>query len=188
MLAGPILKLLYPSVPDGELILRLLTISLPFSSINFILNGILYGMGKSYVPAIALTAGSVIKLGLNIVLVNIKSINIYGAVFSTVVYNILIFAVELFFVARKIKLKVDLKKCFIKPIFASAVMGVAVFFIYKGLASVSSNTLATLISILSGMIIYGICLIVCKNFEKEDIISLPMGSKIASALEKVGLI
>lgn len=188
VLAGPILKLLYPSVPDGELILRLLTISLPFSSINFILNGILYGMGKSYVPAIALTAGSVIKLGLNIVLVNIKSINIYGAVFSTVVYNILIFAVELFFVARKIKLKVDLKKCFIKPIFASAVMGVAVFCIYKGLASVSSNTLATLISILSGMIIYGICLIVCKNFEKEDIISLPMGSKIASALEKVGLI
>ncbi len=187
VLAGPILKLLYPSVPDGALVLILLTISLPFSSINFILNGVLYGIGKTFVPALALTVGSAVKLGLNIWLVNIPEINIYGAVFSTVLYNILIFAIELAVVRRSVKLQIDIKRCFIKPIFSSAVMGVAVFFVYK-LCSALGNTAATLISVLVGIIVYGILVLLTKNLTTEDLESLPMGNKLSVLFERFKLI
>lgn len=188
VLAEPILKLLYPSVPDGALVLCLLTISLPFSSINFILNGVLYGIGKTYVPAIALTIGSALKLGLNIWLVNIPEINIYGAVVSTVIYNILIFAIELSVVVRHIKPKINLVKCFVKPVFSSAVMGVAVFFAYKLLHTAASNTISTLVSILIGVIVYALLILLTKNIEREDLESIKVGRKLAVLLEKFKLI
>ena len=187
VLAEPILKLLYPSVPEGALVLILLSISLPFSSMNYILNGILYGIGKTYIPAIALIVGSVIKLGLNIWLVNIPSINIYGAVFSTVLYNILIFVIELAVVKRSVKLQVDIKRCFVKPIFSSTVMGVAVFFVYK-LCSALGNTVATLTSVSAGVVVYGLLVLATKNLSKEDLESLPMGNKLSGLLERFKLI
>lgn len=188
VLAEPILKLLYPSVPDGALVLSLLTIALPFSSVNFILNGVLYGIGKTYIPAIALSVGSALKLGLNIWLVNIPSINIYGAVISTIIYNTLIFLIELSVVSKCITLKVDMIKCFVKPIVSSAVMGVAVFFVYRLLASMLSNTLATIISIITGALIYGILVLLTKNLDREDLASLPLGGKLCRLLEKLRLI
>lgn len=187
VLAGPILKLLYPSVPDGALVLIMLTIALPFSSINFILNGVLYGIGKSFVPAVALGIGSALKLCLNIWLVNIPQINIYGAVASTVLYNILIFAIELAVVKRSVKIQIDVKRCFVKPIFSSAVMGVVVFFTYK-LTAALGNTAATLISVLVGIIVYGILVLLTKNLSAEDLESLPMGNKLRVLLERFKLI
>ncbi len=188
VLAGPILKLLYPSVPDGELVIRLLTISLPFSSINFILNGILYGIGKSHIPAIALTTGSVLKLGLNIWLVNIPSINIYGAVFSTVVYNILIFLVEFLVVKRNIKLEINLVKCFIKPIISSVVMGVIVYVAYNLISNFAGNTVSTLTSILVGIVVYAVMVLVTKNLSPDDLESIPFGSKLEKVLTRFKLV
>lgn len=187
VLAGPILKLLYPSVPEGSLVLILLTISLPFSSMNYILNGVLYGIGKTFVPAIALSIGSVIKLTLNILLVNIPSINIYGAVFSTVLYNILIFAIELAVVKRHITLQIDVKRCFAKPVFSSIVMGIAVFFVYK-LCSALGNTAATLVSVFVGVVVYTVLILVTKNLSPEDLETLPMGKKISVILKRYKLI
>ena len=188
VLAGPILKLLYPSVPGGALVLCLLTVALPFSSMNFILNGVLYGVGKTYVPAIALSVGSALKLGLNIWLVNIPSINIYGAVISTIVYNALIFVVELIAVSRCIKIKVNLIKCFVKPIISSALMGVVVFFAYKLLCGIIAESLATIISILIGVLVYAVCVLIIKTFEREDFESLPMGEKLCKLFSKLKLI
>ena len=188
VLSGPILKFLYPSVPDGALVLTLLTVSLPFSSINFILNGVLYGVGKTHVPAIALTVGSAIKLGLNIWLVNIPEINIYGAVFSTVLYNILIFAVEFSVVRKCVKLQIDVTRCFIKPIISSAVMGVVVFFTYKLCSLIVGNTVATLVSVFVGVVVYGILVLVTKNLNSEDLESLPMGNKLRAVLSRFKLI
>ena len=187
VLAGPILKLLYPSVPEGSLVLILLTISLPFSSMNYILNGVLYGIGKTFVPAIALSIGSVIKLTLNILLVNIPIINIYGAVFSTVLYNILIFAIELAVVKRHITLQIDVKRCFVKPVFSSIVMGIAVFFVYK-LCSALGNTAATLVSVFVGVVVYTVLILVTKNLSPEDLETLPMGKKLSVILKRYKLI
>ena len=188
VLSGPILAFLYPNAPEGALVLTLLTVSLPFSSINFILNGVLYGVGKTFVPAVALTVGSAVKLGLNIWLVNIPNVNIYGAVFSTVVYNVLIFIIEFLVVRRSVKLQIDVMRCFIKPIFSSAVMGVIVFFTYKLLSGALGNTAATLISVLVGVIVYGALVILTKNLNSEDLESLPMGKKLGAILKRFGLI
>ena len=67
-------------------------------------------------------------------------------------------------------------------------MGVAVFFAYKLLRSALSNTLSTIISILIGVMVYGLLVLLMKNLDKEDFESLPMGDKLCRLLEKLRLI
>lgn len=188
VLAGPILKLLYPSAPEGELMLILLVITLPFSSLTYVLNGILYGTGKQFIPAVTIAIGSLIKLILNIILVNIPSLNIYGAIIGTIVYQVFVFLVETFFVYRYVKVKLPFKKVFLKPAVAAVLMGVAVYPTYKLCATFYGNTLSTLVSIVVGMAVYALVILLLKTFKEEDFSTLPAGTKIGRILKKLHLV
>ncbi len=61
--------MLYPNASDGAGILQIAAITMIFVAINHTLNGSLYGLNKLYIPAIALTFGSIVKVILNIVLI-----------------------------------------------------------------------------------------------------------------------
>ncbi len=187
-LAEPVLKLLYPSVPEGALMLILLSVTLPFSSLTYVLNGILYGAGKQLVPAVTLAIGSLIKLVLNILLVNIPSLNIYGAIIGTIVYQTFVFAVETVVVYRYIPIKMDYVKTFVKPFVSAAVMGASVFVIYKLISLFTGNTVSTLLSILAGVIIYVALILLLRTFKEEDIKDLPKGEKLFGLLKKFRLV
>lgn len=188
VLADPILRMLYPSVPDGALILQLLVITLPLCSLTYILNGVLYGAGKLKVPAIALGIGAIVKLSLNILLISIPALNIYGAVISTIVYQTVVMIIELIVTMRTVKLEIDLKKSLLKPALSALIMSGAVFGIYVLIKQVLGNTLSTVISVFVGVLVYGIFLFVFKTFKKEDVLEFPLGGKIAAVLQKVRLI
>lgn len=188
VLSGPILKLLYPSASEGASMLVLLSVTLPFSSLTYILNGILYGAGKQKIPAATLAVGSAIKLVLNLILVNIPTLNIYGAIIGTIVYQSFVFAVETFFVFRCVELKLNFIKLFIKPFVAATLMSLAVFGAYKLSTLWFGNTVSTLLAICVGVLVYGLAVLLLRTFEKEDLEGLPAGRKIASLLTKFKLI
>ena len=188
VLADPILRMLYPSVPDGALILQLLVITLPLCTLTYILNGVLYGAGKLKIPAIALGIGAVVKLILNIVLISIPSLNIYGAVISTITYQTVVFVIETVVVYKTITIKIDFKKAFLKPALSALVMSVAVWISYTLLSKFTGNTVSTVLSVMVGAVVYATALFLFKTFTKEDVLEFPKGEKIAKLLGKAGLI
>lgn len=188
VLADPILRMLYPSVPDGALILQLLVITLPLCTLTYILNGVLYGAGKLKIPAIALGIGAVVKLILNIALISIPSLNIYGAVISTITYQTVVFVIETVVVYKTITIKIDFKKAFLKPALSALVMSVAVWISYTLLSKFTGNTVSTVLSIMVGAVVYAAALFLFKTFTKEDVLEFPKGEKIAKLLGKAGLI
>ena len=80
ILARPIYNLIYPNASLGAELLQLSTISLVFTALNQTITGALQGLGKVYVPTLALAAGCVFKLAANLILIRMPQINIYGAV------------------------------------------------------------------------------------------------------------
>ena len=188
VLADPILRMLYPSVPDGALILQLLVITLPLCTLTYILNGVLYGAGKLKIPAIALGIGAVVKLILNIVLISIPSLNIYGAVISTITYQTVVFVIETVVVYKTITIKIDFKKAFLKPALSALVMSVAVWISYTMLSKIAGNTVSTVLSVMVGAVVYATALFLFKTFTKEDVLEFPKGEKIAKLIGKAGLI
>ncbi len=187
VLADPILRMLYPSAPEGALILQLLVITLPLCSLTYILNGVLYGAGKLKVPAIALGIGAVVKLVLNIALISIPSLNIYGAVISTITYQTVVFIIETVIVYRTVDIKLNYKQSFLKPALSALVMSGAVWVAYILFDKALGNTVSTILSVLVGVIVYATALFIFKTFTKEDILELPMGTKIAKLLSRVGI-
>lgn len=187
-LSSPILKLLYPSVPDGELVFILLSTVLPLAALTQLLNGVFYGIGKQMVPAIALGIGSAVKLVLNLTLMSIPSLNIYGAVIGTIAYHIVTFIIQIVMVFKYVKIKPDLVKIVLKPLLSATVMSVVVYAFYKLVVTFTGNSVATLVSIAVGVLVYVAVLLLVRTVEQEDIKGMPMGDKIARLLAKLRLI
>ena len=186
ILAAPVLKLLYPSAPQGDIMLILLSVTLPFSSLTYVLNGILYGAGRQFVPAISLSIASAVKLILNLVL--IPYLNIYGAIIGTLVYQVIVFAIEVFVVYKTVPIKLDLVKLFLKPMLSAGVMTAAVFGFYSLISKLFGNALSTMLSVMIGAGVYVIVLLLLRTLKEEDIKGVPTGEKLGRILKKLRLI
>lgn len=184
-LASPILELIYPAASEGGVILMLSTITMIFVSINYVIQGGLYGFGKVHIPAIALAIGAIIKLIMNLVLITNPKINILGAVISSIVCQIVLFVISIYYLNKEIKLKVDYKNHIVKPIFASVLMGAIVYFMYKLLIGLYGNTISTIVSILIGIVVYATIVLGMKILSKEEIYMIPYGTKVYKLLVKL---
>ncbi len=184
-LAGPILKLIYPNAQSGEKILVLSTITMIFCSINYVIEGGLYGFGKVHIPAIALGVGAVVKLIMNLWLISNPNINIYGAVYSSIACQVILFAICMYYLNKEIKLQISFKNHILKPAIASGIMGALAYFAYKILVNVAGNAISTITAIALGVISYVILVLVMKMLTKEDIYMIPFGTKIYSVLVKL---
>lgn len=186
-LASPILKLIYPAASEGGVILMLSTITMIFVSINYVIQGGLYGFGKVHIPAVALAIGAIVKLIMNIILISNPNINILGSVISSIVCQIILFVICTYHLNKSIKLEINLNKHILKPIIASVIMGVIVYFAYGLLISLYGNTISTILSMLIGVVVYAIIVLSMKILSKEDIYMIPYGTKIYSVLVKLGI-
>lgn len=86
---------------------------------------------------------------------------------------------------RTIKLNLSFSKFVIKPIVATGIMSICSYFIYSILSGIISANMATIVAIISAIILYGLSIIALKVFKKEEIEMLPYGNKLCKILEKL---
>ena len=184
-LADPILKMLYPNASSGSLVLQLASVTMIFVAINHTLQGSLFGLGKMYVPAVALLCGSLVKVVLNMVLISNPNIGMYGAPISSFICQLITFLIIYISLKKAINFKVDISKSIIKPLIASVIMGVVIILLRYLLSDIIGNTILTIICIIVGIIIYGVLTILLKMFTKEEILGFPGGKKIINLLVKL---
>ena len=125
------------------------------------------------------------KLVLNLILVPIPEIGVNGAAIASVVCHMVAFTIAITSLKRNIKLNLTFSKFVIKPVIATTIMGICSYFIYSSLLGIISGNLATIIAIISAVIIYAISVIVLKVFTKEELQMMPAGDKICAILEKL---
>lgn len=185
VLAEPILKTIYPNYSEGASILAITSISMTFVALSYVINGGLYGLGKTYVPAIALAVGAGVKTILNIILVSNPKINILGSPISSAICQAINFAICSFYLSKYIKLDIKIIKHIIKPLISAGIMGLVAYGTHYVLIDRIGNSKATIIAILIGAIIYGVMLIATKTLSKEDMYMIPFGTKLYKILVKL---
>lgn len=169
-LAEPVMKLIFPGRFEGFQILRYLSISIPFIIITQTTTSILQGTGHYIQPVLNILIGCIVKIVLTCLLIPIKSFNIYGAVIGTISAYIIASILNIILLKFKLKIKLDLYEIFVKPLYASIIMIVAVMFSYNIVYKYTiSNSISCLLSIFIGGIIYAILVIVFKVFGIEEI-------------------
>lgn len=187
-LAKPIYSLIYPNASLGYDLLQLMSISLIFSALSQTMAGALQGLGKVFVPAIGILVGSIFKIIINILLIRIPSINIYGAAIGSIVCQFLAFIIPLKVLTKHIPLNMGLKKYILKPVLSGLLMGAAAIGVYKLLMMIiHSNVISLVIAIAAAALVYFACVLLMKIFTKEEILDLPAGGKLYGLIKKTGI-
>lgn len=190
--ADPILKLLTPNAPKGAWIMQVCVLATIFTAMEQTINGALQGLGKVFVPAIALSIGVLVKLILNLILVPIPT-EVFplggaaGAAFATDVCHIIAFSIVFSVLRKSVKLKMKFSNMIIKPIIASAMMGIVSYGTFILMNGIIATKMATIIALVVAVIVYLLSVIVLRIFSEEDILMLPYGKKIYAVLVKMGI-
>lgn len=180
-LARPILYMMYPRRLEGAetavVPLMILSISIIFLALYNTTTGILQAVNKQWLPVYFLAFGVLVKIPISFITIGIKSINIRGVCASTVIaYFIAAYlnsrAVEKY-TGVKIKLQI-----FIKPVLASVIMGVIAFVAQKLFAMAVGGSIATIISVLLGVIVYAVLVITMRVVTPTDFKMISHGEKI----------
>lgn len=182
---GPILNLLFPNAPEGVLVFQVSSIAIIFTVLEQTVNGALQGLGKIMTPTIALLIGVAIKFILNLVLVPIEGIGAAGAAFATVECHAIAFFIGFKVLRTNMKLDLTFSKFILKPILATAMMGICSCAVYLLLVGIIAAKLATIIAILVAVLVYGLAVIALKIFTKEEIFMIPYGNKLYKILERL---
>ena len=187
VLADQVLLLIFRDAPDGGNLLRVGAISIIFLGLTQIVTGALQGIGKAKIPMIGVLLGVIVKIIVNYFLLVIPSINVMGAAIGTICCYLVAGTFDWFMLARYTKMKPDFMGVIIKPLIASLVMGMAVYVMYYlAYYLYPSNTIATLLAIVVGIVVYFTFMILLGGLRREDVLSLPGGTRLAGVMERRG--
>ncbi|MBS7298907.1 MAG: polysaccharide biosynthesis protein [Eubacteriales bacterium] len=184
-LAEPIFKLLYPEAPDGYQLLILSSIALIFIALNQTISGSLQGCGKVYAPATGLFIGCIVKFILNVILIRIPQINIFGAPIGSIVCQIISFSYGFTVLRKSVPVKLPVIKYISKPVTASIIMAISAIMVYTVLYRITAiNIVSLLIAIFIAIIVYFASVIALKILSENEIEQLPAGNMLLRAAKK----
>lgn len=169
-LSEPIMKVIFPGKFEGFMILKYLSLSIPFIIMTQTTTSVMQGVGHYIRPIVNLFIGCIVKIILTYILVPIPNFNIYGAVIASVAAYITATVLNLISLKVKLNTRFNLRETLIKPLIASVFMITGVLFTFSYLKNIlTSATISCLVSILFGIILYVILIIVLRIFTLEDI-------------------
>ncbi len=196
VLSHPIMDLIYNTFGKshvGEIyisaeIMTIYALATILVAISTPICSMLQAVGRADLPLKILTIGMILKVVLNYILVGIPEINIQGAGIGTFICYLFVSVFGIILLNREAKIKINIYKIFVKPLFCGVICGVVAYFSYMFTVKFINPKMSTLIAILLAAIIYVISLFIFKTVTYSDLESIPKGKKIVKVLEKYHLL
>lgn len=183
-LSKPILSLLYSGLPQQEIsvaatLLSLSGLSAVFLAILQTAVSVCQATGKPYASVVIVSLSVVVKAVVNLLLLPNPKVNIYGAAISETLCYLFATVCVIIYLKRKIGLKVDVARCVIKPLAASACMALFITLALAFAKGVVSSPVGTLCLIAAAGCVYLAAIWLLKTFQSSE---LPkFGAKSPSA-------
>lgn len=169
--------------------LRALAFGTVFLALQQVSSGILQGLGEVTVPVRNLAKGALAKLVVSLVLTGMPAYGIRGAAYGTVAAFAVAGLLNVAALVRMLGLSIDVMNTAVKPVLGVAVMALVARAAYAGVyRAVASNTLGALAAIVVAVAVYGLALLVTGVVGRHELEVFPGGGKIASVLERLGLL
>lgn len=178
--AKPILMMLFPNASSGEFLYQVSAISIVFITLEQTVNGALQGLGKVYIPVIALGIGVIVKLITNVILIKINPNDfilggIVGAAVGTLLCHIISMIISLCALKKNVRIKFEFAKFILKPILATLIMAILSLEIYKVFIGIINQNIAIILTIIFAVIVYIMSIYITQIFSKEELEMLPIG-------------
>ncbi len=176
VLADPIPHLLWGEPGIGPM-LRAVTPGVFFFSLQQVTSGILQGIGKVKTPIYSLLWAVAAKAGVTYVLVGRREIGIVGAAIATSVYFAVAGLLNLLSVRKTLGVAID-SIALLKLAITGAVMAPVVGLTYSKIGAFVSWRLAVVVSIMVGVLVYGVGIVAFGVLTLDDIQSIPLVGRL----------
>ncbi|MBO4835367.1 MAG: polysaccharide biosynthesis protein [Lachnospiraceae bacterium] len=190
-LSRQIIGFLFPTSVDPDkvsLMLMIGCVSVVLYSLSTITNSILQGIDKMRIPVIHSAIAIVIHVVVLVAMLYILRIDVFCLVICDMLFAFIVCFLNARSLRRYIGYKQEIKKSFLLPAICSVVMGIAAFFISKGIYKlVHSYAISVLITIVIAVIIYGVMLLLLKVLDAEEVYAMPGGAKLYALAKKLHL-
>lgn len=177
LLDAPISQMIY-NAPNAGPAIGVMSTAIVLLGLHQVTTGVLQGLGHTAIPVINMGLAAVVKVLLNWTLTALPELGIKGAAWATVADIGVAAVMNMYFVNKFIGYHLVLKDI-AKTLAATVVMGAAVYAAYdEMLLLLDSNTVAALIAILTGIVVYGLVLLFTGGVNERDISRIPVAGPV----------
>ena len=189
-LGSPIVRMLFPSSDYklGGYLLAAGSVAVIFYALSTVTNAALQGINLMRKPVQHAAISLVIHVVLIFILLKFTKLGIYSLVIGNVTYPLVVCVLNAISIERHIHYHQEYRTTFIVPAIASAVMGACAYLIYRvGYATVHSNVIACLLSIVVAVVVYFVLILLLGGLTESDLPDFPMGMRIGRVAKKLHL-
>lgn len=182
VIAQPIMALLFgdgASSQIGGKILAIYGVAVIFAGFSIVLANVLQALSRHTFVLKSIIFASVVKLALNIFLCGIPRFNIYACAFTTLIFYVILFSLEIFLLIKGGNFN-SLKAVFLKPLIAGIISSLVAYFV----VSASSNIYFTLVAVILAAVVYFAILFATRFFLPSDFDEIPLLDKIRNMSKK----
>ena len=191
VLAAPIMHLLFGESGDSEAVKMLLTgsVAVVFLSLSTVTNAILQGINHMKTPIRNALISLVLHVIALYILLMYGKMGIYSVLIANILFSVFMCMLNASSIRRYLRYRQEIRRTFLLPAAASAVMGAVAFAVYKGfMAVLDRNVIATAASIAVAMAVYGVLLIRLRAIDETELRTMPRGSSILCLARKFHLL
>lgn len=185
VLSYGIFDLLFPGSPYGGFILSTFSYATIFMMLSNTFQSILQSIDRFRIPLINLGVAIIIRFITGWIFLSIPFFNIQGIVISSMITFIYLTVANYASVKRYTHIKVDFIHTALKPLMAATVMGIAVFFAYKGIAALLGGFMGIIMAVIIGVFIYSFVLVLIKGIMADEIRVLPGSRTLLSFFRRL---
>ena len=184
-----ILSLLYVGNIDIPAnMLRIGAVTVIFYCLSTVTNSILQGLNRMSAPVKHGAISLVVHLIAIFLMLFVFKWGVYSLVGGNIVFSLCMCILNARAMRRESGYRQEWKDTFVLPLGTSMIMGLALLVSWNVLQSFMPDKLATMLSIVIAIFVYGLALLKCGCISADEILSLPKGKKILQMLQKLHLV
>lgn len=193
VLAKPVMKVIFhqpQSLNLSSALLSMLAVSVVLYSLSTLTQAVLQSVGRMNIPIINAAVSLILHAGLMIVMLLYldETYGLYYYIGTTVLYALLLCILNAASVKKSIGYQQEIKRTFLLPLAAAAVMGITAFGVYQGLYYLLPvNVIALFAAIGIACIVYFVLVIKFGAVTKEELKGMPKGYMLIRIAQKLKL-
>jgi len=123
-----------------------------------------------------------------VVMLRYLNLNIYSVLYSNAIFALVVCILNALAIRRYIYYQQEIRKTYIVPLISSIIMAFGSYAVWYVLDKVFGNSIATIMAILFGMVIYLISMVAFRGITASEMRKLPKGEILVGIFVKMGLL
>lgn len=194
VLAKPIMQVIFnqpESLDIASSLLAVTSVSIIFYGLSTLTQAVLQSIGKMITPIIHAAVALAVHAGVMAVMLLYldNEYRMYYYVAATVLYSVIVSILNGHSLRKYLKYKQEIDKTFLRPVFASVIMGAAAYGVYHGIYYFAPVNIAALgIAVIVAVLVYFTLIIMLRAVTEEELKSMPKGHLLVKMGRKMRLL